>query len=361
MKAIAWTVIADGVTYDEAGKAYGISNENGMLWLANEANVNKNYFEGKTINIIKDITLTTNWTPICGESTDNRFKGTIDGQGHSIYGLKIEVADNAALIGTLHKNGVIKNLTIVEPEIENTGRAWAAAFVTYAFGDVINCHVVGGTISSTNHNNATGAGGICGAAYQSVMGCTAKDVNLFSKGRNMGGVVASYTAFDNKYHPKFAITACYAENVNLNSTYNVRGDLPYYGAITSGCAGFIVGCYSIGCTKGENKEALEGRENIAYRIDGRPFGMNDYYDVLINDCYGQYTGIRQDYEGYWNYYDQYGNFEGAVLYPTTELNSWEEARTYMNTAIAARNAEKPEEFFCNWQWSATEGKLEEIK
>ena len=52
------------------------------------------------------------WTPIGNPSSP--FKGTFDGQGHIVKGVKVDSEDYAGLFGILYDAGTIRNVGVVE-------------------------------------------------------------------------------------------------------------------------------------------------------------------------------------------------------------------------------------------------------
>ena len=64
-----------------------IYNAKGMQWFANEVNVNRNAFSGKTVKLEDDINLAgIDWEPI-GQTGATTFNGIFDGQNHTISNL----------------------------------------------------------------------------------------------------------------------------------------------------------------------------------------------------------------------------------------------------------------------------------
>jgi len=74
---------------------------------------------------------------------DSSFSGEIDGQGHTIYGLKVTEAPFAGLIG-LSYGGTVKNLNIDGAHI--VGGSYASGIVGYGYNKVINCKVTNSTM-----------------------------------------------------------------------------------------------------------------------------------------------------------------------------------------------------------------------
>ena len=112
-----------------------------------------------------DITLIdTNWTPIGNDS--NQYKGTFDGDGHTITGLKVDIqSDNiiyAGLFGCLGAGGTIKNVSLTDSKITCSGnRVYAGGVCGWNTGTIENCYNTG-DVSGTSEYGFVYAGGVCG-------------------------------------------------------------------------------------------------------------------------------------------------------------------------------------------------------
>ncbi len=103
----------------------------GLAELVNEGNT----FEGYTITLENDINLyNAEWTPI-GDSKNNRFRGSIDGDGHTISNLN----GPRGLIGYGATSGEVSitDLTLNNVTINNTAASNIGAFVGNADGSRI--------------------------------------------------------------------------------------------------------------------------------------------------------------------------------------------------------------------------------
>lgn len=202
--------IAEGIELTPDG-TYNIVSAAGVKSLADLVNAGDN-FEGKTIVLTADANLGgEEWMPIgngtrSGQTyTGNAFKGTFDGNGKTISGLKItersgkaaaglfgvldggtvkdvtlevdiDVASKsnelaAGCVGLLTNNGLVENVT-VSGSVKSGETAAGIVSRVIKSGTVRNCHNHA-TISGTAHN----AGGIVGAAYydnegMTIEGCT---------------------------------------------------------------------------------------------------------------------------------------------------------------------------------------------
>ncbi|MBR5929907.1 MAG: BspA family leucine-rich repeat surface protein [Prevotella sp.] len=211
---------------------YMISNKGEMALLAKKVNTGTTY-AGKTFVLSKDFIYngeTNNYTPI-GSSDTKFFAGTFDGQGHTISGINLENNGRQALFATIGGDATIKNITLDNSSINNTGKAIAAGIVGRIAdgGTIENCHVtenvtitgmgfVGGIVGNTDKGRITIAGCTCGAS-------------ITNNGSDYPtGGIAAYLGFD-----------------GVNGTTNVVvKDCLYYGNMLSGTekvTGGIAGKY----------------------------------------------------------------------------------------------------------------------
>ncbi len=200
---------AEGIELTPDG-TYNIVSAAGVKSLAELVNAGDN-FEGKTIVLTADANLGgEEWMPIGNGTrksagyTGNAFKGTFDGNGKTISGLKIanrsgsdaagligvldggtvknltldvdiNVSDNndlaAGCVGLLTNNGIVENVT-VSGNVKSVKAAAGIVSRVIKSGTVRNCHNHA-TVSGTSYN----IGGIVGAAYydnegMTIEGCT---------------------------------------------------------------------------------------------------------------------------------------------------------------------------------------------
>ena len=136
---------------EENENIYEIATPNQLAWLAAAVNgtlpeseamavsVDDPTFAGKTFRLTEDIYLNNEyWTPI--GSSNHIFKGTFDGQGHTIYDLNVEMPgkSNAGLFGVT-TDGEIKDFTVENAKV--TGR--------------LNVGVVAGTPYTSKYTDIT--------------------------------------------------------------------------------------------------------------------------------------------------------------------------------------------------------------
>ena len=136
-------------------KDYYIANEASMRWFANAVN-GGNTFAGKTVKLTADIDLNgKEWAPIGNSS--NIFKGTFDGQNHTIKNLVVngKGKSDQGLFGRT-EDGEIKNLVVENAKV--SGR--------------LNVGVVAGTPYTSKYTKITVKGHVevNGMAYVGAVG-----------------------------------------------------------------------------------------------------------------------------------------------------------------------------------------------
>ncbi len=195
--------------YNEADVSFKISTAEQLAGLAQLVN-NGNTFEGKTVKLTKDITLSGEWTPIgagtrTGSSyTDNStvFKGTFDGNGHTISELSITnmTKDDAAGLFGVVAGGSIENLVMAGVSIHATYNELAGAIAgMLCEGGMVTGCVVGSESDDSIVEAKSGNGGIVGrmTVSGSIIDCD-NFAEVKAVGNNAGGIVgaAYYTEKD---------------------------------------------------------------------------------------------------------------------------------------------------------------------
>ncbi len=208
------------------GGVYELENRDALYWFANEVNVNKNEFRGKTVRLMTNVALTgTEWTPIgveAGERYSGLFYGTFDGMGNKITNMVVNQENVAGFFGRLH-NATVKNLRIGAATINSNHYAgaicaWAESGASGVTID--NCEVYGSKITSTVANNDNGdkVGGILGYAYKvNINNCRVLESTTITGYRDMGAVAG--------YAKGSIITNCRVKNaiINVDNTTNYQG------------------------------------------------------------------------------------------------------------------------------------------
>ena len=133
------TSISEEITVED----YTISNKEEMIVFQNKVNEGKSY-EGKTVEVIQNIELAgEEWIPIGSET--NRFKGTFEGNYHTIDHLSInkENGDNQGLFGYI-ENAIIQDVILQNVNISVTKGIFTGGIVgRYEASSIIRCGVEG--------------------------------------------------------------------------------------------------------------------------------------------------------------------------------------------------------------------------
>ena len=233
-------------------------------------------FSGKTITLKDNINLNNEeWTPI-GTSSSNPFKGTFDGNGKTISGLKVSGVYYAGFLGYI-KEATVKNF-----------------------------EVAGGTVSSDASGGCVG--GIVGCSSSSIVeNCSSSAI---VSGQTVGGVVG--------WAPRSTVKACHASGnvtaIEDSSDIIAAGGVVGYISIS----GSIQACYySTGIVTGG--KGISGNYSCAGGVIG-----SSSYGVKVYNCYstgtviaGTSTGGRV-YTGAVIGYADDGNNNGSLLYVTSK-------------------------------------------
>ena len=218
-----WTVAK---SYDITEEGYTILTAPGMFWFANEVNVNKNAFNGKTVKLGADIDLNNaEWTPI-GQTGATQFKGTFDGNSKTISNLNI---DATAQTGANYSSGLfgwlnaakVKNVTINGAVVKGNHNVGVIAGYLETSGCTIEACNITNAVVEGHHatNDACGdkVGGIVGHAGNS--GVVVKDCVISSSTISAGrdaGQVAGAAKTDN-------VIGCSANNVTVTANGECTG------------------------------------------------------------------------------------------------------------------------------------------
>lgn len=217
-------------SYDEGTDTYTVYTVDGLLaW--NEA-----VQDDSGINCVLAADMDLNgieWPSI------QSFSGNFDGQGHAITNLTVAREGNeAGFINISNRRSVIKNLTLVNPNIALTYTSYfsrAGAVVGSNGGTILNCHVIGGTVSSLGCS-----GGITGWQDEeylntgAIVGCSssAEVFGSYAVGGIMGRALHSVK-----------IEACWATGKVSCEPISGTTDKEYIGGITGDGGGRPVNCY----------------------------------------------------------------------------------------------------------------------
>ena len=187
--------------------------------------VNNGKITGGTFVMSDDIDLGgEEWTAIGTSSKE--FKGTFDGNGHKITGLKIDKpeTDYQGLFGCTSRSSTIKNVGVEGVDV--TGGNYTGGLVGWTFGSITNSYATG------NVTGGKDTGGLVGFADGNITDSYATG-NIF--GRDYTGKLVGATN---------------GSIANSYATGNVSGG-SYTGGL-AGVANIITNSYSTGDVTGEN-------------------------------------------------------------------------------------------------------------
>ena len=194
--------------------------------------------DGGTVELLKNVTLTGNWTTVGTESEP--FKGTFDGKGYTITGLNIPTNDNeyVGLIGILD-GGTVKNVKFASVSVTGKNDVGTAVGRIINGGTVSGVRVLDGTVSGAKR-----VGGVVGSiiADGSALNCT-NAATVTGSVYNVGGIVGA--AYYTKTGKQMHITDC---KNNGAVTSNGMG------------AGGIVGLSAANVSGNTNTAAVKGTE-----------------------------------------------------------------------------------------------------
>ncbi len=125
--------------------AYTVSDEKQLAAFAVAAKLGYT-FEGKSLTLTNNLDMSANYWESCF-SSEKKFAGSFDGQGHIIRGL--EIGSESELGGFLSYNaGTVKNLSI---KIGSSAKT-SAGIAVYNSANIFNCSVSGelGSLSASN-------------------------------------------------------------------------------------------------------------------------------------------------------------------------------------------------------------------
>lgn len=263
----AYQANADIITSEDA---LTIQTPDDLKYFAYSVN-NGNDYSGKTVALAADIDLKNElWTPI-GPNSDagNKFRGTFDGQGHTISNLTIDTASEhkyqaTGFFGAL--NGKVMNLKFDGAKISGFSEGNADGNTSNGIAVVAGSIYNSGTISSVEVKNASVSGNryvgtISGYVYGNVENCTVSKVTLcatpnefkgaYDNGDKVGGIVGYLANESND-----TITGCKVSDATISGFRNIGGITGYDNG----------GNKVTGCTIGDNVKVIQKSTNAYIRL-----------------------------------------------------------------------------------------------
>lgn len=174
---------SDTSWYDSSKTEFTITNASqlaGFVAGVNSTIDNPDKFEGKTVYISTDIDINNQeWAGITGE-----FRGTLDGQGHTISNLKQNIMRGGFFNGDFH--GTAKNIIFKNADITSSGGAGV-----FAYDITSDTALIDNIVIDSCTVNATGrAGGIVGWTDCTIKNCLVKNSTITSSTEDAGGIVS---------------------------------------------------------------------------------------------------------------------------------------------------------------------------
>ena len=227
---------------------YQISNADELKNFATAVNDGSTTAHAKLMNNIDLSSVcgeSNSWIPI-GNSIDNSYEGTFNGDGHTISGLYIDSDDNdyKGLFGCLDQGGTVKDLS-VSGSVKGGG--YVGGVVGLNSGSVENCHNTG-TVTGTDDY----VGGVVGQNRGSVTNCYNTGTGTVTGTDDyVGGVVG------------------YNNEGRVENSYNtgaVSGSGGYVGGVVGDNRGTVKNCYyqiDKGATVGSDGTTADDTTTVA--------------------------------------------------------------------------------------------------
>ena len=205
----------------EINGVYTITKASQLAWIISS----NQSFRNKEIRLARDLDLDNiEWL---SNNYSEPFAGTFDGQGHTIYNLKLTADLGHGLFRRVYE-GTVKNLNISQAYISNDNGPIGVICGDLAMNSNIeNCSVVDSEISSA------GAGGICGmngTGPVSIKNCRVENTKISNEyGSWVGGICG------NIQNVGSIIDGCFVNNCTISSLITGAGGIcgVSYGSISN--------------------------------------------------------------------------------------------------------------------------------
>lgn len=234
---------------------YLIADASQLRWFA--AQVNDNSKSTICAQLTDDIDLESKeWTPI-GKNYSYAYKGTFDGQKHTVSGLFISgsASQNCGLFGYVEK-GTVKDLT-VQGTITLTGSGGSSygaggivGQLSGTEGSVRNCR---SDVAITGGQNVGGIVGYVSSGYstatKSITGCV-NTGSITSNSNNAGGIVGYISG-------QVTVDSCYNRGTVAGGGWRAGGITAYLSSSNA----VIKNCYTTGAVTGKDSAAVVGKKS----------------------------------------------------------------------------------------------------
>ncbi len=288
ISATSNTAVWDGTTVDTdwhntTDTNFEISSAAELAGLAKIVNDGTDDFQGDTIELVNNLDLAGfEWTPI--GALDQPFKGTFNGENHTILNLTITdtTNDSTGLFGSIN-NGEINGIGIIDCNLNI--EAYAGGLVGFIYDSTIeNCFVTG------NINGSGDIGGLVGGAVSARIKNCYTNVNVIGSDQ-LGGLAgfANIIAIENSYatgivkggYSTGGLVGCLLSSTVSNSYGNSSIIPKHFGSNGSEFIEGISGASLEQMKTEEFKNKLNGSEDAI-----QPFAIdpdfNDGYPYLVS-------------------------------------------------------------------------------
>lgn len=273
---------------------YEIYTGEQLAWVAKQVNDGTNDFSNCVLKLMKDIDLDSkDWTPI-GDK-DHQFKGSFDGQGHTISNLKVYLPENdyIGLFGHI-TSATIKDLTIEDASLTGRERIGVAVGQMFNYSTVSGVSVIG----SDDIVTITGGhfiGGIVGYTYSDITNCYVENIaiectpylvgTVYDNGDKAGCIVGWAGSCD--------IKDCTVKDSSVKAYRDVGGAIGYItkDGVDPTVDGILLKNVTItvdqsqagynGAPKDANAGPIVGRNDDNINLNGSYSGMKIIYDGFV--------------------------------------------------------------------------------
>lgn len=298
-----WTDYA--VEVKPEGNVYTIHTAEELAWIAVQTNKGTD-FSGCTFILASDIDLSAhNWVPI-GASDTYSFKGTFNGENHTISNMKInEFYMYSGLFGYT-RNSTISNLILDSFIIEFTntsvlGTAYIGSLAGWNWGAITNCRTKGTININSTIKSRINIGGFVG--YHFVQGNIS---DSYSSGTvNASGLASKFVGGFIGINAGDSVGYIIA-NCHTDASVSVSGGAgSYAGGFVSENYNSIINCFSSGSVIASNSEYSYAGGFVRNNVQGNKVGS-------IANCYA--TGAVSATES------KYSEAGGFACYNTSEAS-----------------------------------------
>ena len=221
---------------------YEITSAENLAYLASQVNSGTTY-SGSFFRQTANIDLSAHyWVPIGTDST-NIFRGTYDGDGHTISNMTTSEVQYSGLFGYV-RSATIQNLGIENSTISaSSSTAYAGGIAGYANSTTIsNCYNTGSVTASSTSSTAF-AGGIAGYAnLKTIINCY-NSGSISATSTASAGIIIYVNAGGIVGHASLTIRNCYNSGSVSATSSHVK---PRAGGIAGYASATIRNCYNSG-------------------------------------------------------------------------------------------------------------------